>query len=140
MDLAEEYSARLNFVEAKYASAIERYGVEHIDFTKPVSEVSNSGNLVNGKRLVQWREPGKATASPFFTYEDVNPGTLGIPKTYTEKFYVDLPGEYNFLKTTANDVKAFSKADAGVNGMYNGGGTQLYSEEAAKKATFTPAN
>jgi hypothetical protein len=140
MFLAEKISARLNFVEAKYASAIERYGIDHIDYTKSVSEAVNNRNLVNGKRLVHWREPGKTTASPFFTYEDVDPGTLGIPKTYTEKFYVDLPDEYNFLKTTANDVKAFSKADPGVNGMYNGGGTQLYSEKAAKKATFTPAN
>jgi hypothetical protein len=44
------------------------------------------------------------------------------------------------LESTANKVKAFSpQKDPGVNGMYNGGGAQLYSEEAAKTATFTPA-
>jgi RHS repeat-associated protein len=138
MALAEKIAARTNFVKAKYASAIEKYGADHIKYTEAVSEVSNSGNSVNGKGLVQWREPGNPNASPFFTYEGVDPSTLGIPKTYTQKYSVQLSGENTFLKSTANDVKAFSAKDPGVNGTYTGGGTQLYSEEAAKTAIFTP--
>jgi len=139
MALAERMTARTNFVKAKWASSIEKYGPDHIDFTKPVSEVGNTGNLVNGKSLVQWREPGNPNASPFFSYDGVDPGTLGIPKTYTQKYFVELPGTQTFLESTANKVKAFSAKDPGVNGSYNGGGTQLYSPEAAKTATFIPA-
>jgi RHS repeat-associated protein len=141
MVLADRIAVRMNFVRAKYATAIETYGPNHIDFTKTVSEVQNVGNLVEKRRLVQWREPGKAAPSPFFSYDGVDPGSLGIPKTYTEKFYVDLSpnNTHTFLKTTANRVAAFSRADPGVNGMYQGGGIQLYSEEAAKTAKFTPA-
>lgn len=140
MALAQKINARTNFVAAKYASAIEKYGSDHIDFTKPVSEVGNTGSLVNGKNLVQWRDPSNPNASPFFTYDGVDPGTLGIPKTYTQKYNVALSGQNTFLESTANKVKAFSpQKDPGVNGMYNGGGAQLYSEEAAKTATFTPA-
>ena len=139
MSLAAKMDVRTNFVKTKWASAIDKYGPEHIDFTKPVSEVGNTGNLVNGKSLVQWREPGNSKASPFFSYDKVDPGTLGIPKTYTQKYFVELPGAQIFLESTANKVKAFSAKDPGVNGSYNGGGTQLYSPEAAKTATFTPA-
>jgi len=140
MALAERMAARTNFVAAKYAAAIEKYGPNHIDFTKPVSEVGNSGSLVNGKNLVQWRDPSNPNASPFFTYDGVDPSRLGIPKTHTQKYNVALTGQHTFLESTANKVKAFSpQKDPGVNGMYNGGGAQLYSEEAAKTATFTPA-
>ncbi|MEO9023279.1 MAG: RHS repeat-associated core domain-containing protein [Ginsengibacter sp.] len=138
MSLAKKISTRTNFVGAKYPSAIEKYGTEHINFTKTVSEVSSSGSTVNGKPLIQWREPGNPNPSPFFAFEGESPSTLGIPKTYTQKYSVQLSGEHTFLKTTANDVKAFSAKDPGINGMYKGGGTQLYSPDAAKSATFTP--
>lgn len=38
MALAQKITARTNFVAAKYASAIEKYGSDHIDFTKPVQK------------------------------------------------------------------------------------------------------
>jgi len=142
MSLAEKIDIRKRYVQNKYSSAIERYGENHIDYTKSVRTVNNNGSLVNGKKLVQYRDPSNPNASTFFTYEGVDPLTLGIPKTHTQKYYVTLPENqtFDFLETTANKVKAFSpQKDPGINGCYNGGGTQLYCPEASKVATFTPA-
>ena len=139
MSVVQKMTTRQNFVLTKYSEAVTKYGFEHIDYKKPVFEIDLSSDAVGTKQLVQWREPGNPNASPFFTYEGVDPATLGIPKTYTQKYTVELSGKQTFLQSTANQVKAFSTKDPGTNGMYQGGGTQLYSPEAAKTAKFTPA-
>jgi RHS repeat-associated protein len=142
MSKVEKINTRKNFVISKYISAIKTYGEEHIDWTKNVLESKLKGSTgSDGRRIVQWRDPANSKASPFFTYDGVDPNTLGIPKTYTQKYYVELPKgkEFNALETTAGKVDAFDPRDAGNSGVYNGGGVQLYSPDAAKEAVFTPA-
>ena len=139
MSLTEKINVRQNFVLTKFASAIQKYGIEHINWTKKVYSQKIKGNNLNGNRIVQWRDPSNPNPSPFFTFETENPNNLGIPKTHTQKYYVDFPEEYDFLTSTAAKVRAFSDKDPGINGYYNGGGTQLYAPEAAKNAKFTPA-
>ncbi len=140
MSLVQKVSTRKAFVKKYWNSAIEAYTENHIDWKKPVQNVTHSGTGSNGQRLVQWRNPNNPNASPFFTYEGVDPATLGIPKTHTQMYYVELPGEQTFLQSTANTVKAYAEElDPGINGQYIGGGTQLYSPEAQKIAKFTPA-
>jgi hypothetical protein len=60
-----------------------------------------------------------------------------MPSSYTHKFKVTLNGNYSFLESTVGAVTAFKPGDTGA---YNGGGTQLFSTEAAKNTTFTPVN
>jgi len=116
--------------------AYRKYGGDKsIDFKRDVSEVSHGPE--SDVKLVQYRDPSNPNASPFFTYEGVDPSTLGIPATHTSKYYVKLDKSYDFLKSTAGDVDAFKVGDVGT---YKGGGTQLFSEEAAKNATFIPAD
>jgi hypothetical protein len=141
MSLMQKVQTRFTFVVKKYSSLVEKYGTESIDFNKSVYEQKISGTGLKTKGLVQWREPGNNKPSPFFTFEGEDPATLGIPKTYTQKFTVELDKAYKFLRTTANTIEAFApEKDKGINGKYKGGGTQLYSPDAAKNATFTPAN
>ncbi|WP_264559123.1 RHS repeat domain-containing protein [Flavobacterium sp. N2270] len=140
MNLFQKIQTRKNFVLLKFASAIDKYGIDHINWAKKVFSQKIKGNNLNGNRIVQWRNPSNPNPSPFFTLENQNPNKLGIPKTHTKKYYVELDEEYDFLTSTANRVKAFSDLDPGVDGFYDGGGTQLYSPDAAKNARFIPAN
>jgi RHS repeat-associated protein len=132
-DLGGLAGKRLGLAKSFMGDAFKEYsGNTSIDFSKPVSVYESSG-----KNLVQWRPPGRTDASPFFTFDGVDPKTLGIPSDYTQKFNVTLNGQYNFLKSTAGDVPAFKPGETGT---YKGGGTQLFSPEAAKHATFIPVN
>ena len=140
MSLMQKVQTRLNFVVKKYSTLVEKYGTESIELTKPVYEQKISGTGLKTKTLFNGESHEKILQVLFF-FEGEDSATLGIPKTYTQKYYVVLDGEYKFLRSTANTIEAFSpEKDAGVNGTYQGGGTQLYSPDAAKNATFTPVN
>lgn len=135
----QEFTRRNNrrlFASNFMGTDINNYGIDHIDYTKPVYSQKIGPDTYKNKRLVQWREPGKENASPFFTFEGEDPSKLGIPSTYTEKYYVELDKEYTFLRSTANEIDAFRDGDKGT---YKGGGTQLFSRDAQKNAKFTKA-
>jgi hypothetical protein len=134
MNQTQIKDARKNFAKSKMGQSFEKYGGEKsIDYSKKVFENKIGPDI---KNLVQYRDPSNPNASSFFTFEGVDPKTLGIPSTHTQKYSVQLDKEYNFLQSTAKKVDAFKPGDSGS----YGGGTQLFSEEAAKNATFTPVN
>lgn len=134
MTPGEKFEVRQNFAKSVMGSDYTKYnGSESVNYNNPVQN-TQIGPGPGQPQLVQWREPGNTTASPFFTYDGVDPSTLGIPSTYTDKYYVTLDKSYNFLQSTAGTVEGWLPEDIGT--LYEGGGTQLYSKEAAQSATL----
>ncbi len=137
MSSAEKEQTRMNFAQVRMGSDFDKYAASKtINYNQQVFS-TEIGPSTSSQRLVQWRDPSNPTASPFFTFDGVDSKTLGIPSTYTQKYYVELDKSYSFLQSTANDVPGWLPEDVGK--IYKGGGSQLYCPDAAKNAKFIPA-